>query len=63
MSQLRRGQKNPDSVAGGLFPPATEHDDGPPERPRRDVPSVDAAVEPPADQKTVAEPEEEADGA
>jgi hypothetical protein len=61
VSELGRGQKRPDSVAGAPFPPATDHDDGPPERPRRDVPSADTPGAAPQNDTEV-EPEEEPDG-
>ena len=41
MSQLDDGQKEPETTSGAPFPPATEHSDGPADRPRRDVPPAD----------------------
>jgi hypothetical protein len=41
--QLGSRRKDPKTVAGAPFPPAVEHTDGPPERPRRDVPTAEEA--------------------
>ena len=57
--RLRRGRKKPNTVAGALFPPAVEHTDGPPDRPRRDVPSADATGEAPPPPETEPDTEEE----
>jgi hypothetical protein len=39
------GSKEPRRTSGAPFPPATEHTDGPDDRPRRDVPSADEATD------------------
>jgi hypothetical protein len=39
---LAGGTKDPGTVAGAPFPPATRHSDGP-DRPRRGVPTADPA--------------------
>ena len=57
--RLGRGRKKPNAVAGALFPPAVEHTDGPPDRPRRDVPSADATGGAPPPAETEPDTEEE----
>lgn len=57
--RLGRGRKKPNTVAGAPFPQVVEHTDGPPDRPRRDLPNADVTggVPPPA--KTEPDTEEE----
>ena len=62
MSQLGRGKKGPNETSGAPFSPAVEHSDGPPERPRRDVPPADTTDEQPTGDEADASPGEEDDG-
>lgn len=41
MPPVGRDRKEPSRTSGAPFPPATEHTDGPDDRPRRDVPTAD----------------------
>jgi hypothetical protein len=41
MAQIGRGRKDPKRTSGAPFPPATQHSDGPEDRPRRDVPPAE----------------------
>jgi hypothetical protein len=62
MSQVGRGKKKHNVTSGAPFPPAAEHSDGPPDRPRRGVPSADTTDEEPTGDEAEAEPGEEDDG-
>jgi hypothetical protein len=58
-SRLGRGRRKSNTVAGGPFPPAMEHTDGPPDRPRHDVPNADVNGGAPPPAKTEPDNEEE----
>jgi hypothetical protein len=41
MTAIGDGSKDPHRTSGAPYPPATEHSDGPTDRPRHDVPTAE----------------------